>query len=83
MPIDTFESNVDFVSDTDVPLVQVYPGYDNMDLRVTHAKCPETGAMVVRLAGRVFLIDKAAGVRDARGVLDWPPGLDQLDFYTF
>lgn len=82
-PIDTFESNVDFVSDTDVPLVQVYPSYQKMQLKVMHAKCPETGAMVVRLAGRVFLIDKAAGVRDARGVLDWPPGLDQLDFYTF
>lgn len=83
MAIDTFESNVDFVSDTDVPLVQVYSSYENMGLTATHAKCPETGAMVVRLAGRVFLIDKAAGVRDARGVLDWPPGLDQLDFYTF
>lgn len=83
MPINSFESNVDFVSDTDVPLVQVFDTYENMRLTATHAKCPETGAMVVRLAGRVFLIDKAAGVRDARGVLDWPPGLDQLDFYTF
>lgn len=82
-PLTSFESNVDFVYDTDLPLVQVYANYENMDLKVTHAKCPETGAMVVRLAGRVFLIDKAAGVRDARGVLDWPPGLDQLDFYTF
>lgn len=83
MPKDSFESNVDFVADTDVSLVQVYAQLRSQGISAKHAKCPETGAMLLRVAGRAFLIDKAAGVRDARGVLPWPPGLEALDFYPF
>ncbi|WP_155293536.1 hypothetical protein [Comamonas testosteroni] len=83
LPKDSFESNVDFVADTDLSLVQVYDQFPSLGISAKHAKCPETGAMLLRVGGRVFLIDKAAGVRDARGVLPWPPGLESLDFYTF
>lgn len=83
LPKDSFESNVDFVADTDVSLVQVFAQLPSLGISAKHAKCPETGAMLLRVGGRVFLIDKAAGVRDARGVLPWPPGLESLDFYTF
>ena len=52
-------------------------------ISVTHATCPESGGMLIRFAGRRFLIDDASGIRDADAVVSWPPGIASADFFTF
>lgn len=50
---------------------------------VASAKCPETGGILIAVAGRRFLVDDVGGLRDAEAVIDWPAGLLDKRFATF
>lgn len=63
-------------------LVQVI-GHSNTRISAEQAQCPETGGMLLKVAGKRFLIDSMAGIREAQSVLDWPEGLETRAFCTF
>ena len=71
----------DFIYDGQGGLV-IANTFSNSAVTVRAAKCPETGGALLRVAGRLFLVDDA-GVRDAENVLEWPSGLAEIDFATF